>query len=212
MATVGLSSNYDETLKSMKTGKDKDGPINTFKRFINWDDATEVLPNNNNNGSGVLSWPPWSTSPAPVAPWYDTFGMTLVQRYSAFALCLLGAILLFSLAMFRLPALVIWPSKFVVPYCLGNMMIFISFGFLQGFYSYLTHLFSPGRWPYTGAFLGSTMLTLYVAMVLKMYILTIPMALVQFGAMLVYIVSYLPGGSGSISTFASLASARFFGF
>lgn len=99
------------------------------------------------------------------------------------------------------------PAKFVVPYCLSSILVFVSFGFLHGFYSYGRHLFSPNRWPFSTAFLGTTAVTLYVAMVLKMYVLTVPMAVVQLVAMAAYIVSYIPGGTSGLSAFGSVASS-----
>jgi hypothetical protein len=107
----------------------------------------------------------------------------------------------------RLPLAVFLPSKFVVPYCLSNILLFISFGFIHGFYSYGRHLFSSEKWPFTIAFVGTTFGTLYVAMVMKMYALTIPMAIFQLIAMCAFVVSYLPGGASGISTIGSFATS-----
>jgi hypothetical protein len=129
-----------------------------------------------------------------------------MQRYAAFGMCILGAALLFFLAFMHLPLVIIRPSKFVVPYCLSNVLLFISFGFLHGFYSYSRHLFSSEKWLFSTAFLGTTVGTLYVAMVMKMYALTIPMAIFQFIAMCAFVISYLPGGTSGISTIGSFAT------
>ena len=107
----------------------------------------------------------------------------------------------------HIPLVILRPAKFVVPYCLGNLLVFVSFGFIHGFYSYVHHLFSTNRWPFSVTFLGTTMLTLYVAMILRMYALTIPMAVIQFVALVAYVISYLPGGSGGISAMGSLAAS-----
>lgn len=97
----------------------------------------------------------------------------------------------------------------MVPYCFGNMFLFVSFGFLHGFYSYLRHLFSYDRWHFSALFLGSTVATLYVSWWLKMYALTIPMAIFQFVAMGVFVVSYLPGGTSGMSMMGTLATSTF---
>jgi len=116
----------------------------------------------------------------------------------------------------HLPLVIIAPTKFVIPYCLCTILVFISFGFLHGFYSYARHLIAPDRWVFSAAFLASTVGTLYVAMVIKVYFLTVPMALIQLVAMGAYFVSYLPGGASGISMFGSMATsslrARFTGF
>lgn len=99
------------------------------------------------------------------------------------------------------------PSKFVVPYCLSNVLLFVSFGFIHGFYSYGKHLFSADRWPFSVAFIGTTFATLYVSMAMKMYALTMPMAIIQLIATGAYVVSYLPGGASGISMIGSLATS-----
>lgn len=209
-----VTSNYEETLRSMRTGKNESSPLTNLKRFMTWGQDTESLPYSNKTdttsaGQGsILSWPPWAGSgSSQPAPFYDTFGLSTMQRYAAFGMCILGAALLFFLAIMHLPLVIIRPSKFVVPYCLSNILLFVSFGFLHGFVSYIRHLFSQDKWPFSTAFIGTTCGTLYVAMVMKMYALTIPMAICQFIAMCAFVISYIPGGSAGISTFGSFAGS-----
>jgi hypothetical protein len=208
-----VTSSYEDTLRTMRTGKNTSSPLNSLKRYMSWGrDNDGLLTTVGKDGptatgtSSILSWPPWASPSTQQAPFYDTFGLTMMQRYAAFGLCMLGAVLLFFLAFVHLPMVILRPSKFVVPYCLSNMLLFFSFGFLHGFYSYGRHLFSSDRWPYSTAFLGATMATLYVAMVMRMYALTIPMAIVQFIAMLAFMVSYMPGGTSGISMMGSFAT------
>lgn len=131
----------------------------------------------------------------------------MMQRYAAFGLCILGAALLFLLALVHLPMVVLSPSRFVVPFCLCNVLIFVSFGFIHGFVSYARHLFSAGRWPYSSALFISTGCTLYSAMGLKSYILTVATAIIQLISMATYFISYLPGGSSGIRMFGSFATS-----
>lgn len=107
----------------------------------------------------------------------------------------------------HIPLVIIRPSKFIVPYCLSNLLLFTSLGFLHGFYSYSKHLFSKSKWPFSAAFVGTTFLTLYIALVLRMYALTVPMAIVQFVAMVSFVISYLPGGSSGLSAMGTLAGS-----
>ena len=148
-----------------------------------------------------------STSLTATQEWIETLGLTRTQRYTAFAICIAAAVFLFFLAMFHLPFVVIRPGKFVVPYCMGSMFILVSFGFLHGFVSYSKHLLSPKRVAYSAWFTLATLGTLYAALSLKSYILTVVMALIQMAGMLTFIVSYVPGGSSGISFMSSMISS-----
>lgn len=205
-----VTSNYEDTLRSMRTGKNDGSPLNNLRRYMTWGREGESLPYSSDKSpaseSSFMSWPAWTSSTSTQAPFYDTFGLTLMQRYAAFGLCILGALLLFMLAFMHMPLVLLRPSKFVVPYCLGNMLLFVSFGFLHGFASYIKHLFKSDRWPFTVAFLGSTSCTLYVAMA-RMYALTIPMSILQFAVLVAFVISYIPGGASGLSMFGSFATS-----
>jgi hypothetical protein len=148
-----------------------------------------------------------STSLTATQEWIETLGLTRTQRYTAFAVCIAAAVFLFFLAMFHLPFVVLRPGKFVVPYCMGSMFILVSFGFLHGFVSYSKHLLSPKRLAYSAWFTLATIGTLYSALSLKSYILTVVMSLIQMAGMLTFIVSYVPGGSSGISFMSSMISS-----
>ena len=139
--------------------------------------------------------------------WLETMGMTRTQRYTAFAICICAAVFLFLLAMFHLPFVVIRPGKFVVPYCMGSIFVLGSFGFLHGFVSYYKHLLSPKKAAYSAWFILATMGTLYSALSLKSYLLTVLMAVIQMSGMMVFIASYIPGGSSGISFMSSMISS-----
>ena len=139
--------------------------------------------------------------------WLETLGMTRTQRYTAFAICAGAAVFLFFLAMLHLPFVVIRPGKFVVPYCMGSMFILVSFGFIHGFVSYWRHLLSPKKVAYSAWFILATFGTLYSALSLKSYLLTVIMSLIQMAGMITFIVSYVPGGSSGISFMSSMISS-----
>ena len=139
--------------------------------------------------------------------WLETMGLTRTQRYSAFAISIVAAIFLLFLALLHLPFVVIRPSKFVVPYCMGSMFILVSFGFLHGFVSYSKHLMSRKKVVYSAWFFLATLATLYSALSLKSYILTVLMALIQMVGMLTFIISYVPGGPSGISFMSSMISS-----
>jgi hypothetical protein len=66
-----------------------------------------------------------------------------------------------------------------------------SFGFLQGFAPYLRHLVSQSRLPFTLAYFGSMILTLYFAVGLHNLILTIITSVIQIAALLSFFISYV---------------------
>lgn len=214
-----VATSYEDTLRTLRTGKGTESsPLESLRKYMSWGRNNEVLPfaagkdaagpAPPQQSSSILSWPPWAAgSASEQPPFYDTFGLSMAQRYMAFGGCILGAVLMFFLAFVHLPLMILSPGKFVVPYCFGSIFLFASFGFLHGFYSYLKHLFSADRWPFSTMFILSTVATLYVAWWLKMYALTIPMALLQFVAMGAFVVSYLPGGTSGISMMGSLATS-----
>ena len=159
--------------------------------------------------SSPLGTPSLATSTPLTATqeWIETLGLTRTQRYTAFAICIVAAIFLFFLAMFHLPFVVLRPGKFVVPYCMGSMFILVSFGFLHGFVSYSKHLMSPKKAAYSAWFILSTIGTLYAALKLKSYILTVLFAVIQMAGMLTFAVSYIPGGSSGISFMSSMITS-----
>ena len=154
--------------------------------------------------SSIAMASPSMNSASPTEKWLETFGLTRSQRYLAFGICLVASVFLFMLSMLHLPLVVLRPGKFVVPYCMASLFIFTSFGFLHGFVSYSKHLFSAARLPYSLWFMGSTAGTLYCALSLHSYLLTVIMSLVQMAAVLVFIASYVPGGTTGISFMSSM--------
>lgn len=203
-----MASFDDSPLKKISTGKSEKAGIG---KYFRWGRARQdVLPisssairdSDSSLRSSVLSWPPWT---ARDTPWYENFGLSMGQRYTAFGLLVLGAILLFLLSFIHMPLLILRPGKFVIPFCLANIFLFLSFGFIYGFYSYVRHLFASNRWPFTCAFIGTTFLTLYVAMVMRLYALTFPVAIIQFVSMVSYVVSYIPGGASNTRTLGAFA-------
>lgn len=100
-----IASSYEDTLRSMRTGKSDGSPLSSLKNFMSWGRPDDVLPvsgrvgDQSATGTSILSWPPWASSSSSQPPFYDTFGLTIVQRYMAFGACILGAILMFFLVL-----------------------------------------------------------------------------------------------------------------
>ncbi|KAI8910705.1 Got1/Sft2-like family-domain-containing protein [Powellomyces hirtus] len=124
----------------------------------------------------------------------ELFGLTRMQRLIGFIVCLGLGIFCFMVAFFTLPMLAIRPAKFATLYTLGSILSLTSFALLQGPRSFLAHIFTKERLPFTAAYLGSMILTLYFAVGKGAYVMTIICSVIQILALLWYFGSYLPGG------------------
>lgn len=229
MTPASFSDPYEDTLKSMRTGgsgsaagffsnfsssgrpttgsKPQTGAGNdsssSFQDYLPWG-----RPRDENTSSSFISWPSWSQSSSNrTNSYFETFGLSMMQRYAAFAFCLLGAALLFFLALMHIATVLLFPAKFAMPFCMSTALVIVSFVFLHGFVSYARHLFSPGRWPFSSALILSTILTMVIAFKRYSYLLTIAMAIVQFAALIAFFVSYLPGGTNGVRMFGSMAGS-----
>lgn len=136
----------------------------------------------------------------------EWFNLSRWDRLLIFGVCLLGAVACFVLCFFLLPVLAVKPRKFALLWSLGSLLFVISFGVLQGPLSYLRHLFSQQRLPFTVAYFGAIFATLFFS-INRYTILTILAVVVQLLAALWYAVSYFPMGSQSLR-FASRMGAR----
>lgn len=58
----------------------------------------------------------------------------------------------------------------------------------------LRHLASPGRWPFSIAYISSMIGTLYFALGPRWRLVTVLFALIQLIALLCYLAAYFPGG------------------
>jgi len=116
------------------------------------------------------------------------------ERIIGFFLLLGLGILFFILSSFYIPVLLFAARKFSIFFTMGSVFTFSSLGVLWGFSSFGKHLVSPERLPFTAAYLGSLFVTLYFAIGLQSYTLTIIGIIVQVISLLSFVISYLPGG------------------
>ncbi len=233
-----VSSSYEDTLRTMRTGKkatETASPLASLKDYMSWGRPTAdalpyatggggnasntmggAAPNQQTPKSSYLSWPSWKSSGSPAStlsnsrsPFYDTFGLTMMQRYIAFAVCFLAAALMMVIAFVKLSFVVLRPTGFIVPYCFANLFLFVSFGFLHGFVSYARHLIGKDRMLFTAAYLLSTILTIIITFRINSFIPIVASFIVQFCCMIAYFISYIPGGTSGLSMFGSMATSSF---
>lgn len=104
-----------------------------------------------------------------------------------------------------MPVVVLAPQKFAVSLTLGVALEVAAVTVLRGAQTQLKHLLSSERLPSTAAYGSSAVLTLYAAMVLHSYLLSLLFSAVQVVALAYYMLSYVPGGAAGFRLFAGMA-------
>lgn len=97
-----------------------------------------------------------------------------------FAALLCGSAVFFFLAFFLfLPMIIIAPGKFALSFTCGSICTMSAMLMLSGWKAGLAHMVSRERLPFTGIYLGSMAATLYAAVSMHSYILSIGFSVVQ---------------------------------
>jgi hypothetical protein len=129
-----------------------------------------------------------------------TEGVSKLQLLSAerllafFMLCFTAAILLALAFIVGLPAAPIAPAKFAIPFTLGSACNMAAVGALRGPRAQLTHMMAPERAPLSLVYLGAMAATLWATFAVHSYVLCILASLIQLAALIIYQLSYFPGG------------------
>uniref|UniRef100_A0A1D2AH93 Vesicle transport protein n=1 Tax=Auxenochlorella protothecoides TaxID=3075 RepID=A0A1D2AH93_AUXPR len=105
--------------------------------------------------------------------------------------------LLASLFVF-LPLIILSPSKFALTFSLGSGLILASLGALKGWRQMAGHMTAKERLPFTAAYLGSLVGTIYAAVVMHSYVFSIIFCVTQIITLLYYLASYFPGGATGV--------------
>lgn len=120
----------------------------------------------------------------------DTFTMSLQNRVYGFGICLGLAVLLFLLSVVCIYLLLFVP--FGVCYTLGNIFLLSSTFFLVGPMRQLKYMFSPVRIIASLIYLAALGLTIFVAFTSHSFILVLVCVIIQIGALVWYVASYIP--------------------
>lgn len=203
-SNLGISNNSSNTFMSKLSNLN---PFNSNNSYIS-------LPVSEREGGSSFSSTTTTNNISPNAAANEApieepewFNLSYWDRLLIFGICLVGAVACFALCFFILPVLALKPRKFGVLWSLGSLLFVISFGVLQGPLSYIMHLLSPQRLPFTITYFGSIIATLVFSLGMKSTILTILACVLQIVAAIWYAVSYFPMGTQSLK-FASRIGAR----
>ncbi|KAG8228376.1 hypothetical protein J437_LFUL008225 [Ladona fulva] len=164
-----------------------------FDKWYSKSDNSESKASNYENG--LQSWCP---------------AMSRFQRLVAFCVFICMGVFCFAVASFYIPVLIFKARKFALLYTLGSFFIicrysepcltrrYFSFAVLWGPAAYMQHMMSLERLPFTSAYLGTLLATLYSAISLQSTFLTCISASGQVMVLLWFLGRHIPGGSSGI--------------
>jgi hypothetical protein len=126
------------------------------------------------------------------------------KSYSLFFIILFVGLGLIMLSLVFLPVVWISPKKFVSLFSLGSLITIISFVFIYGTSGYLEMLFSKSRFLFSTLFFLSIFIGIYFAFTDSYYIISLICAVLQFITVIVFVLSFIPGGGYGISFIKSM--------
>lgn len=127
------------------------------------------------------------------------------ERVAAFFALASASGLFYSLALFLfLPVLPIAPAKFAVCFSIAGACSMGAVGALRGWAAQVTHMMAQERVVVSLAYVGSLLATLYSALAMHSYLLTVFTSLAQLVALLYYQVSYFPMGAQGLRVVAQM--------
>jgi hypothetical protein len=129
------------------------------------------------------------------------------KSYKLFFIILSVGLGLIFLSLVFLPLVWITPQKFVSLFSLGSLVTISSFVFVYGTSAYLEMLFSKQRALFTILFLVSIFLGIYFAFNQTYYIISLICAVIQLITLIIFTLSFIPGGSMGISFITNILLA-----
>lgn len=119
-------------------------------------------------------------------------------------------IILFSLLF--LPMVIIAPTKFVSLFSLGSLVTLLSFIFIYGTKEYFGMLFNKSRCLFSILFIISLFLGIYFSIFNPMFVIALVCAFIQLITLIVFTLSFIPGGGAGISFVTSMVLSPFKSF
>ena len=113
----------------------------------------------------------------------EELSLSRTNRLIGFATCLAMGFFFNFLAV---SVFLVIPRKFAIAFTLGNIMSIGSTMFLMGPWAQMKKMCSPERAPATTVYFVSMFSTLYCALALRSFILTIPCVIIQLCALVYY--------------------------
>jgi hypothetical protein len=133
------------------------------------------------------------------------------KSYKTFFILLTMGLGLLCLSLVFLPFIILSPHKFILCFSFGSLIILISFIFVYGTKQYFEILFSANRFLFTILFLASIFLGIFLSLA-GYFIFSVICAISQLITLIVFTLSFIPGGSGGITLIGRMLSSPFSSF
>lgn len=146
----------------------------------------------------------------PPEPWFNC-GLSTKQRVIGFLCCFLLGGFFSMVSTMYVPVMAIAPSKFAIPYTIGNLMSIGSTGFLVGPCRQIKSMFEAKRRAASLLYLLSMVGTLVFALYFQWEIPTIACVALQFCSFFWYASSYIPYGQEMFCSGCKYCSSKCFG-
>ena len=132
------------------------------------------------------------------------------KSYKTFFILLSVGLGLLCLSLVFLPFIILSPHKFILCFSFGSLIILSSFIFVYGTKAYFEILFSKSRFLFTILFLSSILLGIFLSLA-GYFIFSVLCAMCQLITLIVFTLSFIPGGSGGISMIGQMLKSPFAG-
>ena len=146
--------------------------------------------------------------------WKDKLAFSIINKLEVqrnmtvfLSLLCLGSLLL-CFSFFLLPFIITSPSKFSMCFAFGCSLVLISFLFFHGTKNYVLKLFDKKRFAITILFISSILIGIIFS-IGKHYFISLLCSLFQLFSMILFILTFLPGGKKGINYIKRQASSPF---
>mmetsp|Transcript_22835 Transcript_22835/g.23780 ORF Transcript_22835/g.23780 Transcript_22835/m.23780 type:complete len:193 (+) Transcript_22835:1-579(+) len=131
--------------------------------------------------------------------------------YTSFFLVFGFGIAILFLSFMFLPLVLIRPQKFVMLFSLGSTLVLMSFIFIHGTKEFLKMLFSSGRIIFSGLYFVSLIFGIYFSFTDSWMFISHICALFQLSSLVVFVLTFLPGGYSGISFLWNMIKSKVIG-
>ena len=120
-------------------------------------------------------------------------------NYTYFFIVFAVGLLFIILSFFHLPLIIFFPGKFSSLFSIGSLIILLSFIFIYGTCQFLGMLFKKERCVYTIIYLFSVIGGFIFSYLYNYYIVVLICTSVQLISIIIFILTFIPGGYSGIS-------------
>ena len=195
---------------------------NTYSNFIKNIKNLATGKNNSQNSqsesgqSGDVNISSSQNDPTNTEPktWKDKLAIAIitkveVQKNMTVFLSLLGlGSLILCLSIFMLPFIITSPSKFSLCFAMGCILVLVSFLFYHGTKNYVIKLFDKKRFTITVLFICSILVGILFSFG-KHYFISLFCSLFQLLSLVLFVLTFIPGGKNGIQCIKRQVSSPF---